>query len=111
MQYKKTSKMNISKYIMVIAAAVIIIGTAAFKGIETFKAEVKIANLDEVPFYHIGGGQYKREAPSEKTSCKQDDKICTITYLEASAVEGIDEFTLPEQPDGEVSNSANGVWQ
>lgn len=103
--------MNIRKYIMVIAAAVITIGTSAFKSIETLKVEIKETTLAPIPFYHMGGGLYKREAPPTNTSCKQDEEICTITYLDASDVVDIEEFTLLDQPEGRVSNSTNGVWQ
>lgn len=95
---------------MVIAVAVIAISVSAYKSVETAK-EQAATTLNEVPFYHMGDGLYKREAPPQGTNCAPDPLTCTITYLDESDVENIEEFTLPNQPAGQTSESGNGVWE
>lgn len=110
----KLKKMNIGKYIMVIAVAVITIGTVAFKGVEMVKTEVEKTTLAPVTFYHLGNGEYDRNRP-EDTICEELTMLpCEIIYDEEADVEGVDTFErgTPSQPAGKNSESAEkGLWK
>ena len=67
-----------------------------------------------VTFYHIGNGVYSPNQPNGTNCQPVDPRPCTIVYLNAEDVEGVEEFEIgtPSQPDGEHEDSAaKGIWQ
>lgn len=102
--------MTIGKYIMVIAAAVITIGTVAFKGIETVKVEIEETTLAPVIFYHVGDGSYQRAMPSASSCSTELLNPCTITYDDANDIGNLQEFEYSSKPSAPHEESNPGVW-